>query len=414
MSTTIKEKLPTESDLAAMQYQCENAATNGQGGIANPDPREFDPPQAIEEPQFEVLPPDVKSASTELSCPADKVAALYAPFEKPFEYAAELLAEEEKATTAFDARALRLRMVKARTTITATKDESKSDIKIAGNIIDWFHNKGRDRLTAAEARLLDIEKAEERAEAARIEALREERAETLDSMGHNYHGISLGTMTDEAWTEYLQQAKDVYEMREIRKKREAEEAAAEAKRQEEEREAQRLEAIRLREEAAAAAAALEAERNERAAALEAARIEREEMEAKAKADREAAEAKAKAEREALEAKAAKEREAAEAKAKKEAAARAKAEAEAKALRDAEAKRIADAKAAEAAKAKAEAAAAKKAAAAPDKAKMIDFADMLRHLNPPTMKSPEAESLSLEVKKQLGTFAKWIEDQVSSL
>ncbi|MEG7736017.1 hypothetical protein U2446_15275, partial [Listeria monocytogenes] len=77
--------------------------------------------------------------------------------------------------------------------------ESKSDIKLAGNIIDWFHNKGRDRLAAAEARLLDIEKAEERAEAARIEALREERAETLESMGHDWHGISLGTMSDDQW-----------------------------------------------------------------------------------------------------------------------------------------------------------------------------------------------------------------------
>jgi len=91
----------------------------------------------IEEPQFKILPPDVTTASTELVCPADKVAALYAPFEKPFQAAADLLAEEETATTAFDARALRLKMVKAR--------------------------------------LLEIEKAEERAEAARIEALREER-----------------------------------------------------------------------------------------------------------------------------------------------------------------------------------------------------------------------------------------------
>lgn len=368
----------------------------------------------IEEPKFEILPPDVATASNELSCPADKVAALYAPFEKPFQVAAGLLAEVEKAVTAADARSLRLRMVKARTAITATKDESKSDIKLSGSIIDWFHNKGRDRLAAAESSLLEIEKAEERAEAARIEALRAERAETLDSMGHNYHGISLGTMTEDHWKDYLQQAKDVYEMRQIRAKREAEEAAAEAKRLEEEREAQRLEAIRLREEAAAAAAALEAERKERAAAeAEAQRLRVEELEA-IRIKQAAEEAKAKAEREKIEAAAAEERRKAIEAAAIEAKKREKAEAEAKALRDAEAKRIADQKAKEAAQAKADAAAAKKAAAAPDKAKLTEFAESLRHLHTPAMKSPEAVSLSLEIDKQLATFANWIEFQAASL
>lgn len=389
-------------------------------------------PAIIEEPKFEVLPPDVATASTELSCPADKVAALYAPFEKPFQAAADLLAEEEKATTAFDARALRLRMVKARTAITSTKDQSKSDIKLAGNIIDWFHNKGRDRLSAAEARLLDIEKAEERAEAARIEALREERAETLDSMGHNYHGISLGTMADAEWNEYLQQAKDVYEMKQIRAKREAEAAAAELARQEAEREAQRLEAIRLREEAAAAAAALEAERKERAAAeakakaeLEAAeKVRREEARKAAEAveiERQKANAEivkqqaaAKAEREKIEAAAAEERRKALEAAAKETAKREKAEAEAKALRDAEAKRIADQKAKEAAQAKADAAAVKKAAAAPDRQKLMHFADIVRHLDVPLAKSEDGQRVAAEIGAKVENFAKWIETQAASL
>jgi hypothetical protein len=381
--------------------------------------------QLVEEPKFEILPPDVKTASTELSCPADKVTALYAPFEKPFQAAAALLAEEEKAITAIDARVLRLRMIKARTTITSTKDISKCDIKLAGNIIDWFHNKGRDRLAAAEARLLEIEKAEERAEAARIEALREERAETLDSMGHNYHGISLGTMAEADWKEYLQQAKDVYEMREIRRKREAEEAAAELAKQEAEREAQRIENERIQAEALAAAeaaeierqkalAALEAERKERAAAEEAARKEREAIEAKAQAEQAKRDAAAKAEREKIEAAAAEERRKAIEAAAIEAKKREKAEAEAKALRDAEAKRIADQKAKEAAQAKADALAAKKAAAAPDKERILEFAMALRTLPLPEMKSEAGKDALDRICADLSETVQRIRDQAANL
>jgi hypothetical protein len=386
----------------------------------------------IEEPKFEILPADVESASTELSCPSDKVAALYQPFAKPFQAAADLLAEEEKAVTAFDARALRLKMVKARTTITATKDESKSDIKLAGNIIDWFHNKGRDRLAAAEARLLDIEKAEERAEAARIEALREERAETLESIGHDWHGISLGTMSDDAWHVYLQQSKDVYEMRQIRAKREAEEALSELNRWADDLETARLETIRLREEAAAAAAALAAERADRAEAEAKAAKEKADAEAAAKAEREKIEAAAaeaaeierqkalaelaaeRAERAKAEAEAAEERSLAMAVAAIEAKKREKAEAEAKALRDAEAKRLADEKAAADAKAKAEAAAAKKSAAAPDREKLMHFADIVRHLNVPLAQSEDGQRVAAEIGAKVENFAKWIETQAASI
>ena len=357
----------------------------------------------IETPTFEVLPPDVATASNELSCPTDKVAALYAPFQKPFEAAADLLAEEEKATSAFDARTLRLRMVKARTTITSTKDESKSDIKLAGNIIDWFHAKGRDRLAAAESRLLEIEKAEERAEAARIESLREERAETLESMGHDWHSINLGGMSDDAWNVYLTQAKDVYEMREIRKKREAEEAAAELVRQEAEREAQRLENIRLRDEADKA-------RAEAKAIAEAAEIERQ----KANAEIVRQQAAAKVDRERAAADAAEERRKAIEAAAIEAKKREKAEAEAKALRDAEAKRIADQAAKEAAQAKADAAAAKKAAAAPDKQRLLEFAIAVRNMPVPPVKSEVANEVRDDITAKLESFAKWIEASVSVL
>jgi len=217
-----------------------------------------------QEIKMEVLPPEVASASTELSCPSNKALELFQPFRKPFEAAAALLKEEESATTATDARALRLKMVKARTTISNTTDAAKSDIKLSSNIIDWYHNKGRDRLAEAESRLMEIEKAEERREAARIESIRKERAEILDEMEHNYQGMNLGPMTEDHWQVYLQQAKDIAELRKQREARVEAERIAEAKRQEEEREAQRLENIRLREEADKAAAELAKQKAEQA------------------------------------------------------------------------------------------------------------------------------------------------------
>lgn len=373
------------------------------------------------EATFEVLPPDVATASTELSCPSDKVMALYQPFAKPFENAAALLAEEETATAPADARALRLKMVKARTAITATKDESKSDIKLAGNIIDWFHNKGRDRLASAEARLMEIEKAEERAEAARIAALATERKDMLDTLGHDPCGIALGMLTDDQWAAYHQQAKDAFLARRERERKAKEEAEAAAKKEAEEREAQRLENIRLKAEAEAREKELAEERRIAAEKEAAAKAEREAIEAAAKAEREkaekerqAAEEKARKEREAIELQAAKERAEAEAKARIEAEARAKAEAEAKALRDAEAKRIAEEKAAAEAKAKAEALAAKKAAAAPDKAKLMEFADKVRSLVVPLAKSEAGREVAAEINRKVESFAKWIETQAATL
>lgn len=343
--------------------------------------------KTIEQPKFEILPPDVATASNELSCPQDRVMALYSPFEKPFQAAADLLAEEENAASAFDARALRLKMVKARTTITATKDESKSDIKLAGNIIDWFHNKGRDRLAAAESRLLEIEKAEERKEAARIESIREERAEALDSMGHVSHGVNLGTMSEADWKEYLQQAKDVYEFRQQQEKLRIAAAAEEAKRQEEEREAQRLENIRLREEADKA-------RAEAKSIAESAEIERQ----KANAEIVRQQAAAKADRERAEADAAEERRKAIEAAAVEAKKREQAEAEAKALRDADAKRIAD----------------EKAAAAPDKAKLQLLADVVVGINIPILTSDSGKSMTREIQQQFQGLAAWIEAKAATL
>lgn len=358
-------------------------------------------------PEFEVLPPEVKEASTELAAPADKVTALFAPFQKPFEAAAALLNEEDEATTADKARALRLKMVKARTAITATKDESKGDIKLAGNIIDWFHNKGRDRLAVAEARLRQIEEAEERKEAARKAALKESRAQELSAYGIDCQFYQLGEMPDEGYLQLLESSKVAHEAKKAAEAKALEDARIAAEKAEAERIAkEKAEAQeRARMEAENARLKAEAEAREKALAAERAETEKARLdaEAKAKAEREAIEAKAKQEREKLEAEARAEKERFEAAAKLERESREKAEAEAKALRDAEAKRLAD-----------EVAAKAKAAKAPEKQKLKAFAAVVRQLKPESLTSPEGLAITEEIASQVHKFAAWIEKKAESL
>ena len=301
------------------------------------------------------------------------------------------------------ARAARLEMKSLRLEVEKKHKEMKADSLLFGRAVDGAKNIFLAIATPIERQLDDIEKAEERAEAARIEALREERSGVLELFNHVTHGINLGTLSDADWTDYLQQAKDVYEVRKAREQKAKEEAEATAKKDAEEREAQRLENIRLREEADKAAAELAKTRAEQAkrdaatkAELEAAEKVRREESRKAAEAAEIARQKANADL------------------LKERAEKAKIEAAAQALRDAEAKRIADEKAAADAKAKAEAAAAKKAAAAPDRAKLMQFAGMVRHLDVPLANSEAGKEVAAEIGAKVESFAKWIESQAATL
>lgn len=341
--------------------------------------------QEIITPEFEVLPPEVAEASTALSAPANKVATLFLPFQKPLENAAALLLEEEQADTAEKARALRLKMVKARTAITATKDESKSDIKLAGSIIDWFHNKGRDTLSAAESRLKAIEEAEARAEAARKLELKTKREAELSKYGVDGRFYSLGEMPEEGYVQLLESSRAAFVAR----------AEAEAKAAEEARQAaEKAEAERVQREAMEAA--------------ERARIAAEN--ARLKAEAESAAAAAKVEREKLEAEAKKARELAAAIEKAAREAREKAEAEARALREADEARVK----AEAEAAKALAKAAAKAARAPDKDKLVGWAASIRGTPIPKLKSPEAAAIGVEISERISKLVAWIEKQAEDL
>ena len=348
------------------------------------------------EATFEIVPADLGLELTAKN-------SLELAFRGFFDTAAEWKAKAETITDPKEARAARLEMKNLRVSVEKKHKELKADSLLFGRAVDGAKNIFLALATPIERQLDDIEKAEERRIAAGIQALQEERVEIIETLGMQTHGINLGMMSDDAWSNYHQQAKDAYTARREREKRAAEEAAAAAKKEAEEREAQRLENIRLKEEAEKREAELKAEREAAAAAEEAARIERERIAEEARKERETIEAKARAEREA-----------AEVAAKEAAKKQADAEAEAKRLRDAEAKRIADEKAAADAKAKAEALAAKKAAAAPDKSKLIEFAITVRNLPVPAVKSAEANAVRDDIAAKLESFAKWIEAQAATL
>jgi len=376
------------------------------------------------------------SASTELSVPLDRASALFMPFNAPFDNMRSLLAQESAAVDSSSARALRLKLVKARTSITSVKKDTKADLLIAGRVLDWYSNKGETKCAEAEARLEEIEKAAER-EAARVKLeLSTKRTAELSAFGVDGKFYALGDMPDNAYTQLLDSSKLAHETKiaaELKAKEDARIAAEKAEqervareqaeaaereriKQENERlkaeadERERLAKIEREEAAAKLAAAEESARVEREAiakeilkqkleAEEAARVERHRVsEEKAKAEKLAAaklaeaEAKAKAEREAAAEVARVERE------KREA------------LEKAEADRVKK----ETDRVAAEAKAARLFALAPERDKFNAFAVSVRGLVVPETTTDEGRAISEEIKSQVAKFAAWVEKKADGL
>ncbi len=405
--------------------------------------------------ELEVMPPEVAAVSTELSTTKETALAAFTPFQKLFAESKSLLDREATATTTAQARELRLAMKKHRGTSKATKDNVKADILLAGRLADAYFNRITGPLENAEARLDEIEKAEERRIAAEKTKLAESRSCELRAVGVDPQFYPLGDMPAEAYAQLLSSSKLAHETK-IAAAAKAEADAKEAARvaelariakeqaDAEERERVRLENERLkreateREEAArverdrVAAEKAEAEKKRLAELAEIerlAKIERDraaaelakQKEAEKKARDEAyaahqkalaeAEEKAKKEREAAESvareaaeKARVEREAIEAKAradKAEADRIAKAEREKReALERAEAERLA----AEALRQKDEADALARAAAAPDKEKLLALASLAETLEVPEMSTKagkNAASIAAQLIVELG-------------
>jgi hypothetical protein len=328
----------------------------------------------LEITEFEIVP-------NELGLEPEAKTSLEVAFSGFFEEARKWKEKSELITSPKDARAARLEIKNLRVSAEKTRKKLKEDSLRMGKAIDGANNILLAVIVPIENALEEIEKAEERAEAARIQSLNEFRLAELEKINHVSLGVNLGSLTDEQWDAYFQQAKDANQARLERVAREAAEAAEKLRLEELAREEQRLENLRLKAEAEARQKELD----------EARKI--------------AAQKEAEAQKEKLKA---------EAKAKAESDARQRAENEARELREAEIKRQAEIEA----KAKADELAAKesarKAAAAPDKQKLIDFAQVIRSLELPTVKSEDGKKTLLEISDKVESFAKWIETQANKI
>ena len=300
------------------------------------------------------------------------------------------------------ARTLRLELKAIRVASDKTRKDLKEDSLRRGKAIDGINAVLEYELAPIEKAMEDIEKAEEIAEAKRIEALKATRVEALTPFADPTF-YDLGNMPQVQFDQLLTGAKAAHEAKlAAAAKAEADRIAAElaakeaeAKRiadEAAERERMRAENERLAKVAAEEKAAREEQ--ERAAA-----IERE----KAKKEREAAEKQAAKERAEIEAKAKAERDEAERVVYVERQRRDAAEAELRAAQDAEAKRVAEAEAA-----------VKKAAAAPDKQKLTTLAATVRGMAIPAMSSGAGTALRIKIAEQFAKMAGWIEAEAGKL
>jgi len=333
-----------------------------------------------------VIPNELTKPELYTGIAPDGVASLQAAFAPHF-IAFHSLAGEASAIGQDQpkaARSLRLKLKAIRVDAEKTRKALKEDSLRRGKAIDGVNALLEYQLVPVEQAMEEIEKAEERREAARKAALRDARMEELRPYADPTH-YALGEMPEEAWQQLLAGAKAV--------KAERERLAAEA-------EAARIEAARLAEEAR-----IKAEQ-ERQAEMARLRAEREKAEAEAEAARQqaAAERKAAAERQAaIEAEAAKER----ARLAEEAR---KAKAEADRLAAIEAARQAEVAAQQAAAAKA----AHDAAMAPEREKVAAFAVMLRNLRAPDLQTDAGRELADRINRNIGRLADFCDAEAAKL
>jgi len=326
------------------------------------------------------------------------------------------------------ARRARLDLVPVRTGIDKLRLSLNEEAKRKTKAINGLAAALTFDIETQEKRLLDIEEAAARAEAARLLEIRNKRMAILTPLitSETVLPQNVETLTDEQFGNFVKDQEALNEIRVARAAKEKADKEAADRKAEEERLAAEAERVRIAEENAR----LKAEAEEREAA---AKAEREAAAAKLKAEQEAAAEReraakeqadkamkaeqaradaalaaerAKAERERLEREAqaqkeqqARDAEAAKAKAEAEAAlaaeraARAKAEKEAQQARDAEAAKEREAKLA-----------AERAAAAPDKEKLAALAVAIRALTVPRMSSRRAIPLMGQITDAIEALA----------
>lgn len=318
--------------------------------------------------ELTVIPNELTKPELYTGIAPDGVASLQAAFAPHF-VAFHSLADEAGAIGQDQpkaARALRLKLKAIRIDAEKTRKALKEDSLRRGKAIDGLNNLLEYQLVPVEQAMEEIEKAEERREAARKAALKAMREEELRQFADPTH-YALGEMPEESWQQLLAGAKAA--------KAERDRLAAEA-------EAARIEAARLAEEAR-----IKAEQ-ERQAEMARLRAEREKAEAAAEAARQqAAKELARLAEEAR-----------------------KAKAEADRLAALEAARQAEIAAQQAAAAKA----AHDAAMAPEREKVAAFAAMLRTLHAPDLQTDAGRELADRINRNIGRLADFCDAEAAKL
>tara|TARA_R110000772_G_scaffold23177_1_gene62223 strand:+ start:168 stop:1190 length:1023 start_codon:yes stop_codon:yes gene_type:complete len=335
--------------------------------------------------KFEIVP-------AEINLPAESKQSLEQSFSGFFSDAEKLKERAAEITDPAEARTARLEVKKLRIDADKKRKLLKEDSLRMGKAIDGANNILLSLIVPIEKGLEAIEKEAERAEAARLESIRQERIAILEAMSHEPHGVDIAALHVDQWEAYLQDAKDLQAIKAERENKEQAEAEAAAKAEADRLDKHRLDNIRLKAEAEAAA------------------------KEKAKADAIAAK-----ERVCLIAEAAKERvrliaEAAKEKAKADEASKAAATAQAKieAIKAAEVRKLKSAKAESDAALQAEREAKQKVESAPDKARLYSFAHQVRSMIVPTAKTTQGEKVASDVSDKIKGFANWIENQADTL
>jgi colicin import membrane protein len=236
-----------------------------------------------------IIPEPLKAKARELAVPdslASDLLTAYAPYAVAGGEIKARIAATDTVTPAL-ARDFRLAMAKVRTASDKKRKELKADSLLRGKAIDGLHAMIELEASAVERSMDEIEKAAERAEAARIAKLREDRLATLRPYVTDPSAYAVEKMTDAAFAEMAESSRLAYEARE--RARIESEAKAKAQVEADRKAAEEAAAARL--EAAKAEAAANAKREaERAAADAIAAAARREADAKAAADRAKADA----------------------------------------------------------------------------------------------------------------------------
>jgi hypothetical protein len=246
----------------------------------------------------------------------------------------QLIKKDINAEVAKEARELRLKAVKIKSSIASIHKSQKEYALAFGKYCDAWKRKETEPIQQIIDGAMEIEKFEEIQRQKKLDELQKQRVEILSQYVDDANERDLSSMETDVWEAYLMAKKNKYEARIEAERKAEEERIAKEKAEAEERERMRIENEKLKKEA---------EDRERLAKIESEQRANEEAKRKAieEAERKKMEEEERKQKEVYEANLKAEREEKERIEREERLKREKLEAEIKAQKEAEAKRLAE-------------------------------------------------------------------------